>query len=270
MENNLYDRMKDSYHKIHLEDTELKRKDGSVVISPKLKLILGWSVFVLCCLIAYVFVLNPGRKQKGTVEKPEEVIEQDVDVKEEHDTMVPYEKDAYSDLNEFIQEYYTSITSCNYKALQKMVTDSSVYKNDESLKKKAEFITGYSDITVYTKPSLEEGNYVAYVVSNVTISGVNSSLYDIQKYYIVNGERGYMINNGTLSEELNDYIAKVTGDADIQKIYQSVKEKNEKLEAKDPTIKEQFYDILKKGEETTKEVTTEAPLETEAVEETTP
>ena len=50
----------------------------------------------------------------------------------------------------------------------------------------------------------------------------------------------------------------------------AVKEKNEKLEAKDPTIKEQFYDILKKGEETTKEVTTEAPLETEAVEETTP
>ncbi len=259
MKDNLFDRMNDSYHKIHLEDTELKRKGGSIVISSKLKLILGWSVFFLCCIIAYIFVLNPNKKPKGTVEKPEEVIEQEVDVKEEHDTMVPYEKDEYPDLNEFIETYYAAITSCNHEALQKMVTDPSVYKSDEELKKKAEFITGYSDITVYTKPSLEEGNYVAYVVSSVTISGVNSSLYDIQKYYIVNGERGYMINNGTLSAELNDYIAKVTGDADIQKVFQSVKEKNEELEAKDATIKEQFYDILKKGEKESKEATTQAP-----------
>ena len=75
---------------------------------------------------------------------------------------------------------------------------------------------------------------------------MNSALYDIQKFYVVNGERGYMINNGELSEEVTDFINTVTADKDIQKVYQSVKKENEKLEKSDVTIKEQFYDVINK------------------------
>ena len=249
MDNHFIDKIQDSYEKFHLEDFQIKKGEKSIVISTKLKLILGWSVFVLCCVLAYVFVFHPSNKIKN-IPDPETVAQEDVAIDEEHKTIMPYEKDAYEDLNDFMQRYYNAIVRCDNTTLQKMVMDPSVYSSDEALKKKAEFITKYSDFTVYTKNSIEEGNFVVFVVSTVTISGVNSSLYDIQKFYVVNGERGYMINNGPLSQEVSDYIAKVTGDKDIQKIYQSVKEKNEKIQKKDASIEDQFYNIIKKDNST--------------------
>ena len=249
MDKNIINRMSDSYERIHLEDTELKKGDKTIVIRPQLKLIFGWSVFALCCILAYVLVLQPSKEKDRDDNKPGEVAQQNEDVQKEHETTVPYEKDAYPELNTFIQEYYNAMTACNNQVLQKMVTNPGIYSDDEALKKKAEFITEYSNITVYTKESVEEGNLVVFVVSTVTISGVNSSIYDIEKYYVVNGERGYMINNGELSEEVTQYIDRVTGDEDIQEVFQAVKEKNEELKAKDPSIEEQFYNIVKKGEE---------------------
>jgi hypothetical protein len=178
-----------------------------------------------------------------TKEDKEAVLDEKVDVDEEHDTMIPYEKDADEELNTFINNYFTAITSCDYLRLQDMVTDSSEYSDDESLKKKAEFITSYDNITIYTKEGLDEGSYIAFVVANLTIAGVNSSPYDIVTLYVVNGERGYMINNGTLSEDVQDYIEKVKGDADIQKVYKAVEKKNEELKEKDSSL-QQFYDII--------------------------
>ncbi|MDE5864322.1 MAG: hypothetical protein K2H34_08250, partial [Lachnospiraceae bacterium] len=109
--------------------------------------------------------------------------------------------------------------------------------------KNAEFITEYSNITVYTKVGLDEGSYVAFVVTNLTIAGVNSSPYDIITLYIVNGARGYLINNGALSEDAKSYIEKIKGDKDIQKIYRSVEKKNNELKEKDSSLRE-FYEII--------------------------
>ena len=221
MKKNIFDRMSDSYERFHLKESEIRMGNDSISVSPKLKLVLGWSVFLLCAVLAYVFVgfpfLNVGGATK--VDK-KDVLSQKVDTKNEHDTIVPYEKDADKELNAFIGDYFKAITSCDNEKLQDMVTDSSEYSNNESLKKKAEFITGYDNITVYTKEGLEEGSYVAFVVSNLTIAGVNSSPYDISKY-----------------------IEKVKGDKDIQKIYKSVEKKNEALKEKDSSL-QQFYEII--------------------------
>lgn len=244
MKKNIFDRMSDSYERFHLKESEIRMGNDSISVSPKLKLVLGWSVFLLCAVLAYVFVgfpfLNVGGATK--VDK-KDVLSQKVDTKNEHDTIVPYEKDADKELNAFIGDYFKAITSCDNEKLQDMVTDSSEYSNNESLKKKAEFITGYDNITVYTKEGLEEGSYVAFVVSNLTIAGVNSSPYDISTLYIVTGSQGFRILNGTLPDEISKYIEKVKGDKDIQKIYKSVEKKNEALKEKDSSL-QQFYEII--------------------------
>lgn len=244
MKKNIFDRMSDSYERFHLKESEIRMGNDSISVSPKLKLVLGWSVFLLCAVLAYVFVgfpfLNVGGATK--VDK-KDVLSQKVDTKNEHDTIVPYEKDADKELNAFIGDYFKAITSCDNEKLQDMVTDSSEYSNNESLKKKAEFITGYDNITVYTKEGLEEGSYVAFVVSNLTIAGVNSSPYDISTLYIVTGSQGFRIQNGTLPDEISKYIEKVKGDKDIQKIYKSIEKKNEALKEKDSSL-QQFYEII--------------------------
>lgn len=244
MKKNIFDKISESYEHFHLQDTQIRKGDSTVVISPKLKLTLGWSLFILCCVLACVVLELPMPKPKEvSVEDKENVLQQEVDVEEEHDTMVPYEKDADEELNTFISSYLTAITNCDNLALQDMVTDPSEYNDAESLRKKAEFITEYSNITVYTKAGLDEGSHVAFVVANLTIAGVNSSPYDIITLYIVNGARGYLINNGALSEDAKSYIEKIKGDKDIQKIYRSVEKKNNELKEKDASLKE-FYEII--------------------------
>lgn len=244
MKKNIFDRMSDSYERFHLKESEIRMGNDSISVSPKLKLVLGWSVFLLCAVLAYVFVGFPFLNVGGAVKvDKKDVLSQEVDMKNEHDTIVPYEKDADKELNAFIGDYFKAITSCDNEKLQDMVTDSSEYSNNESLKKKAEFITGYDNITVYTKEGLEEGSYVAFVVSNLTIAGVNSSPYDISTLYIVTGSQGFRIQNGTLPDEISKYIEKVKGDKDIQKIYKSVEKKNEALKEKDSSL-QQFYEII--------------------------
>lgn len=244
MKKNIFDKMSDSYEKFHLRDTEIRKGNSTITIRPKLKLMLGWSLFILCCVLAYAVLGVPfGQGKTISEEEKKAVLDEKVDVDEEHDTIVPYEKDADEELNAFIESYFNAITTCDNLALQDMVTDSSEYNDVESLKKKAEYITGYTNITVYTKAGLDEGSFVAFVVANLTIAGVNSSPYDIITLYIVNGSRGYLVNNGTLSEDAQIYIEKIKGDKDIQKIYRSVEKKNNELKEKDASLRE-FYDII--------------------------
>lgn len=244
MKKNIFDKMSDSYEKFHLRDTEIRKGNSTITIRPKLKLMLGWSLFILCCVLAYAVLGVPfGQGKTISEEEKKAVLDEKVDVDEEHDTIVPYEKDADEELNAFIESYFNAITTCDNLALQDMVTDSSEYNDVESLKKKAEYITGYTNITVYTKSGLDEGSFVAFVVANLTIAGVNSSPYDIITLYIVNGSRGYLVNNGTLSEDAQIYIEKIKGDKDIQKIYRSVEKKNNELKEKDASLRE-FYDII--------------------------
>ncbi len=261
MKKNIFDKMSDSYESFHLKESEIQLGNDMIYISPKLKLVLGWSLFILCCVLAYIFIGVPfGKIKVVTEEKKETVLEKKVDVDEVHDTIVPYKKDVDKELNTFIESYFTAITECDNKALQDMVTEPSEYNDNESLKKKAEFISGYSNITVYTKEGLDEGSYIAFVVANLTIAGVNSSPYDIVTLYIVDGAKGYMVNNGSLSKDAMAYIEKIKGDKDIQKVYKSVEKENKELKEKDPSLQE-FYDILSRGNVETNSVadqTTEA------------
>ncbi|MDE6434304.1 MAG: hypothetical protein K2L07_08750 [Lachnospiraceae bacterium] len=245
MKKSVFDKISDSYENFHLK--ELRLGDGAdvITVSPKLKLGLGWSLFILCCVLAYIFVGLPFVHKTEDISKEdrEAVLKENINVDEEHDTIIPYEKDANESLNEFVTTYFKAITSCDYLRLQDMVTDADEYRNDENLKRKAEFITNYENITVYTKAGLNEDSYITFVVANLTIAGVNSSPYDIITLYIVNGERGYMINNGKLPADVKEYIEKVKGDADIQKVYKAVEEENAKLKEKDSSLRE-FYEII--------------------------
>ncbi len=244
MKKNIFDRVSDSYESFHLKESEIRMGNDTIYISPKLKLILGWSLFVLCCVLAYIFVGMPSAKKNISKADKKAVLDEKLDVDEEHDTMIPYAKDADKELNSFIKKYFKAVTECDNETLQDMVTEPSEYNNNnENLKKKAEFITGYDKITVYTKEGMEEGSYVAFVVANLTIAGVNSSPYDIMTLYIVNGARGYLVHNGKLSDETQTYIEKIKGDEDIQKIYKSVEKKNTELKEKDSSLKE-FYDMI--------------------------
>ncbi len=260
MKKNFFDRMSESYEKFHLQESELEMGNEKVYVNPKLKLALGWSFFILCCVLAYFLIgdkLLGGKQGKDTTtETPVRVDMGDLVKKvsesgnasvegelgaEEIQTTV--EQKVTDKLNDFVTGYYDAMTACDNTALQRMVVDPKPYRSAEGLKKKAKFITGYHDITVYAKEGPDPETYVVFVVANLSIEGVNSSPYDIMTLYIVNGSEGFRVNNGNLSDEVVSYIRKVQGEGDIQQIYQTIDQKNAELRESDETLKA-FYDTI--------------------------
>lgn len=242
MEKNFFDKISDSYDNFHLKESEIHTGKGTIHVSPKIKLILGWSLFVLFCILAFIISM-PSKSKTISEQEKKELLKEKVNVNEEHDTLVPYKKDANKELNAFIEKYLNAITECDYKALQGMVADDSMYQDDILLKKKAEFITKYDNLTVYTKDGYEKGSYLAFVVADITITGVNSKPYDVITLYIEKEKDGFVVQNGKLSKEATEYIVRLKGDKDIQKIYQSVEKKNNGYAEKDETLK-QFYEVI--------------------------
>ena len=76
MRKNIFDRMSDSYDNFHLKSTEIHTGKKSVSVSPKLKLILGWSIFVLCCVLGYVIIAVPGGKEKELTQEEKNAAQQ--------------------------------------------------------------------------------------------------------------------------------------------------------------------------------------------------
>ena len=137
MEKNVLDKFSDSYDEIHLKESEINVGNGTFCISPKLKLILGWSIFVLSCVLAYIALTLPNKKM-NTKNQQDILTEQQEDTEQTDLANQTLEKDADSELNAFIEQYFTAITSCDNESLKDMVTDPTVYTDNESLLKKSE------------------------------------------------------------------------------------------------------------------------------------
>ncbi len=259
MKKNIFDKMSESYDNFHLKDTEKMMKNETFYFSPKMKLFFAWFIFLIICVVLFFVVGRPAleRKKKeqvstDSVEKTQdvtkettqkEISEETVQTDSKEDMNISYEKNTDEDLNAFIKLYFNAMAACDNDVLQEMVIDGSQYNKADSLKKKAEFVTGYDNITVYTKEGPDEGNYVAFVVMNLKIVGVNSSPYDIVTLFVVDGSHGFLIDNSNLIEERKSFIEEVKEDPDIQKIFQFVDSKNEELRKNDPTL-QAFYDTI--------------------------
>ena len=156
-----------------------------------------------------------------------------------------YEVDADPEINQLIRNYYTAYASCDQKTLQSLVIDPTQFDDMSILEKKAEIVTSYDNLKVYTIPGLTEDTKVVYVLSNLSIVNVISKPLDISKppLYVVKKEGGYLIDNTTLSSEVQNLFESLNQKEDIQKLMQQVKDDQQKCAAEDETFKD-FYERL--------------------------
>ena len=156
-----------------------------------------------------------------------------------------YEVDADPEINQLIRNYYTAYASCDQKTLQSLVVDPTQFDDMSILEKKAEIVTAYDNLKVYTIPGLNENSKVVYVLSNLSIVNVISKPLDISKppLYVVKKEGGYLIDNTTLSSDVQNLFESLNQKEDIQKLMQQVKDDQQKCAAEDETFKD-FYERL--------------------------
>ncbi len=198
-----------------------------------LALLFAWLVFILLVVVFYFYFMDKlpifGKKDKTTTE--------------ESASEITYETNANEEVNKLISDYYDAMETCNQATLQSLVVDPTVFDDMTFYIEKQKVMTEYKNITVYTLPGYFTGDYVAYVTYDLVIANVNSTLADIQCYYISNTSDGFKINNSSLDPELVAHMNDQLNQPDIQALYGSVKAKIDECLENDPTFKA-FYDEM--------------------------
>ncbi len=198
-----------------------------------LALLFAWLVFILLAVVFYFYFMD----------KLPFFNKEDKETTEELGYEITYELNANEDVNKLISDYYDAMETCNQATLQSLVVDPTVFDDMTFYIEKQKVMTEYKNISVYTLPGYFTGDYVVYVTYDLVIADVNSTLADIQCYYISNTSEGYKINNSSLDPSITAYMNDQLNQPDIQALYGSVKAKIDECLENDPTFKA-FYDEM--------------------------
>lgn len=134
-------------------------------------------------------------------------------------------------LNQLILNYYTAMANGDTDTIATLVnpaTDSFLAK----VRTIGEYIDSYPAINVYVKQGPTADSRIAYVHTEILMSGYNQNVPSLQTFYVCTDQAGnYYIN---MNEELSEQEANYIHDADLQ---EDVIDLNNKITA-------QFNDLL--------------------------
>ncbi len=249
---------KKNYDNRRFQNSEITLGGERIYIPPAVKLVFAWVVFFL---ILFIFV---NVVKKGAPDKPDSQNtgsgqpSQSVDIGSDDQTgesqpssqggtegsqiTVPMDVNADPELNQFVADYLTAMTSCDQAALKAMVTDPSVYDDMSQLNARAQFIKGYINLKCYTKPGPAENTLVVFITTNTTLADIATAPMDFMTLYI-DTSAGYKINNYSQPDDVKAYISTLKSDSDIQKVMQDVETYNAMAMENDAGLRA-FYDML--------------------------
>ena len=214
-----------------MDDRDKKRRTRAEQVRAKRILLVVWAVFLVVLIVAVVlFLMN------------KDAVLDDLGVKKK-DTIYTENQDPAID--RLVRDYYTAYASCDQKALQSMVVDPSLFDDMSIVEKKANVVTAYNNLKLYTVPGVTDDATVVYVLTNISIANVVSTPLDMIQppLYLLKKDGKYLIDNSTLSSEILSYIDSLNQKTDIQELMKLVREDQEKCLREDETFK-QFYERL--------------------------
>ena len=159
-------------------------------------------------------------------------------------TRFSYQTNANQDINALVITYQNAMAASDQDILKACVTDPSKFDDMSDIQSLSKVVTSYNNINCYTVKGLDDNSTLCYAVANITITGVESKPLDmLGPFYIVKKDGHYLIDNGTLSSDVQKYMEKANKDKDIQELYQMVKADQDAKSSQDTALKE-FLDRL--------------------------
>ncbi len=169
------------------------------------------AILVLAVIITVIIAVSANKRAAEKVQNS--VATEEVSTYEIPDATM--EENAYPEVNELIDKYYTAMANGDSDTLSK------IYKGldeTEILKSVAasEYIDKFDNITVYTKPGPVEGSYVAYVYNEVKLFDYDGNVPGLETLYICTDDSGDLYINGDIadSNEL-DYLKQINVQSDV-------------------------------------------------------
>lgn len=199
-------------------------------------LILGIVALVLVIVLVPVGINLFKNDDAGTESSSsgEQFVENQTSSEEQTDTSL--QREAVPELNTLMNTYYDSLIACDLDTLHSLVEDDSPYTM-EKLEKQREYIEDYLNIVCYTKPGLNEGEYVLYVYSEIKFANISTPAPQLNHYYVNQPAEGqYQLANGMLDNEKVEYMNTVDSDADVLALIDDVYEKLADAREADETL----------------------------------
>lgn len=245
---------KRKYNQRRFQNTELTLGGEKIYIHPAVKLALAWIVFILI-LIVFISVVKKGAEPEEQVSNSPENSTQAAQQKDttepastdeggtQKQITTPMEMDADPDLNQFVADYLTAVSSCDADTLKSMVTDPTVYDDMSVLEARTSYVQGYINLKCYSKAGPEENSLIVFAVTNMSLVGIDTAPMEFMTLYIEKTDTGYIINNYTQSDDVEAYIDTLKQDSDIQAVMRDIETYNANAIENDEGLKA-FYEML--------------------------
>jgi len=118
--------------------------------------------------------------------------------------------------------YYKANLNCDLVTIFSLVEDDSQFTLD-SLQKKREYIEDYLNITCYTKPGVNEDEYILYVYSEIKFANIATAAPQLNRYYLNRSAEGKLVlANGVLASEKVEHMTKMDDSEDVLQLVESV------------------------------------------------
>ena len=167
------------------------------------------------------------------------------------------QKEVVPALNTLMNTYYDSLIACDLDTIHSLVEDDSTYTM-EKLEKQRDYIEDYLNVTCYTKPGLNEGEYVLYVYSEIKFANISTPAPQLNHYYVNQPTAGqYQLANGMLDNDKVEYMNAVDDDDDVLALIDEVYQKLNAAMESDETLNS-LVQMLNNVPETTEPETTSA------------
>lgn len=157
----------------------------------------------------------------------------------------PLQDEEYPEISDVIKNYLNAFLIEDDTQRAEVIAQyvGNLY-DINSVKKKTNYITGYSAIECYTKNGPYENTYIVYAYYHMGIKNIDTTVPSIDTFYVVrdtNTGKVYIQNDS--GSDIQQYIEKITKDSDVQELLKEVWAEYDEVKKSDPKVKEYFDNI---------------------------
>lgn len=201
-------------------------------------------IVVLLIIIAVLLQRDGGEEQQApadqtqqesvsTGEEPEQT-EESEETEPEPDNKL--EENSHASIERLVNKYCESIASGDVDTLEEIV-DVLTDEEKESIRNRASFIESFDNVVSYTKDGPDEDSYIVFVCYDMKLINIETSAPDIICLYVgPNGEDGRRIHYGSIDESMQEYVAQLEQDPEVQALYDDVSARYQAAQESDETL----------------------------------
>lgn len=146
------------------------------------------------------------------------------------------EENSHASIDRLVGKYCESIAAGDVDALAEIV-DVLSDEEREKIQNRATFIESFDNVTCYTKDGPVEDSFIVFVCYDMKLINIETKAPDIICLYVgPKGEEGRRIHYGSIDASMQEYVAQLEQDPEVQALYDDVSRRYQEAQEQDETL----------------------------------